>query len=76
VSYCAIGLGSNLGDSPQILTRAIAQLGAVPHIQLKKVASYYRTKPIGPPQPDYLNSSLGRAHPGFGFAFLWGLADR
>jgi 2-amino-4-hydroxy-6-hydroxymethyldihydropteridine diphosphokinase len=57
VSYCAIGLGSNLGDSPQILTRAIDQLGAVPHIQLKKVASYYRTKPIGPPQPDYLNSA-------------------
>jgi 2-amino-4-hydroxy-6-hydroxymethyldihydropteridine diphosphokinase len=57
VNRCAIGLGSNLGDSPRILKEAIDQLQSIPHIQIQKVASYYRTKPIGPPQPDYLNSA-------------------
>jgi 2-amino-4-hydroxy-6-hydroxymethyldihydropteridine diphosphokinase len=57
VNRCAIGLGSNLGDSPRTLQEAIDQLQSIPHIQIDKVASYYRTKPIGPPQPDYLNSA-------------------
>jgi 2-amino-4-hydroxy-6-hydroxymethyldihydropteridine diphosphokinase len=57
VNRCAIGLGSNLGDSPRILQEAIDRLRSIPQIQLEKVASYYRTKPIGPPQPDYLNSA-------------------
>jgi 2-amino-4-hydroxy-6-hydroxymethyldihydropteridine diphosphokinase len=55
---CAIGLGSNLGDSAGLLTLAIDSLQAHPQIQVTKVASYYGTKPIGPPQPDYLNSAV------------------
>ncbi len=56
---CAIGLGSNLGDSVDILDRAIDQLVATPHIHHIQVAHYYRTKPVGGPphQPDYLNSA-------------------
>jgi 2-amino-4-hydroxy-6-hydroxymethyldihydropteridine diphosphokinase len=52
---CAIGLGSNLGPSQQILEQSIEQLQAVPHIKNIQVSRWYRTKPIGPPQPDYLN---------------------
>jgi 2-amino-4-hydroxy-6-hydroxymethyldihydropteridine diphosphokinase len=56
---CAIGLGSNLGDSGGILDQAIKQLIATPQIHHLQVASYYRTKPVGGPphQPDYLNSA-------------------
>jgi 2-amino-4-hydroxy-6-hydroxymethyldihydropteridine diphosphokinase len=54
----AIGLGSNLGDSQQFLNMAVAQLSAHPRIRVQRVASFYITKPIGPPQPDYLNSAV------------------
>ncbi len=52
---CAIGLGSNLGDSLAILTGAIDRLKTHPQIELIAVSSWYITAPVGPPQPDYLN---------------------
>jgi 2-amino-4-hydroxy-6-hydroxymethyldihydropteridine diphosphokinase len=52
---CAIALGSNLGDSRSILTKAIDRLQTSPQIELVAVSSWYITAPIGPPQPDYLN---------------------
>jgi 2-amino-4-hydroxy-6-hydroxymethyldihydropteridine diphosphokinase len=52
---CAIGLGSNLGDSLAILTGAIDRLKMHPQIELIAVSSWYITAPVGPPQPDYLN---------------------
>lgn len=52
---CAIGLGSNLGDSESILIRAINRLQSHPQIGVIAVSSWYQTAPIGPPQPDYLN---------------------
>lgn len=52
---CAIGLGSNLGDSLAILTGAIERLKMHPQIELLAVSRWYLTAPIGPPQPDYLN---------------------
>lgn len=52
---CAIALGSNLGDSRSILDRAIASLRSSPQIAIVAVSSWYRTRAIGPPQPDYLN---------------------
>jgi 2-amino-4-hydroxy-6-hydroxymethyldihydropteridine diphosphokinase len=55
---CAIGLGSNLGDSRGWLDLAIRSLSEHAQIELIQVASYYSTKPIGPPQPDYLNSAV------------------
>lgn len=51
----AIALGSNLGDSPRILTAAIAHLDATPGISVQQTSRWYQTAPIGPPQPDYLN---------------------
>jgi 2-amino-4-hydroxy-6-hydroxymethyldihydropteridine diphosphokinase len=58
VTSCAIGLGSNLGDSRLLLDLAIKSLADHPQIELMQVAGYYCTKPIGPPQPDYLNSAV------------------
>ncbi|MEM8641034.1 MAG: 2-amino-4-hydroxy-6-hydroxymethyldihydropteridine diphosphokinase [Cyanobacteria bacterium P01_G01_bin.54] len=53
---CAIALGSNLGDSAQILAQAIQKLNEHPHIQINAVSPWYQTTPVGgPPQPDYLN---------------------
>ncbi len=55
LSLCAIGLGSNLGDSSQILMGAIDRLRTHSQIEIISVSSWYLTAPIGPPQPDYLN---------------------
>jgi 2-amino-4-hydroxy-6-hydroxymethyldihydropteridine diphosphokinase len=54
----AIGVGGNIGGEPAIVDRfrrardAFAQLGAV------RAAPLYRTAPLGPPQPAYLNTAL------------------
>ncbi len=52
---CAIALGSNLGDSRSIVMGALDRLQTSPQIALIAVSSWYRTAPIGPTQPDYLN---------------------
>ncbi|MBD1914168.1 MULTISPECIES: 2-amino-4-hydroxy-6-hydroxymethyldihydropteridine diphosphokinase [unclassified Leptolyngbya] len=54
----AIALGSNLGDSHTILQSAIAVLDEIPGIQVNQISSFYRTAPLGPPQPDYLNACV------------------
>jgi 2-amino-4-hydroxy-6-hydroxymethyldihydropteridine diphosphokinase len=51
----AIALGSNIGDSLRILEAAIETLAQTPGISLSAKSSWYKTKPVGPPQPDYLN---------------------
>ncbi|NEP08536.1 MAG: 2-amino-4-hydroxy-6-hydroxymethyldihydropteridine diphosphokinase [Okeania sp. SIO2G4] len=51
----AVALGSNLGDSLSILENAIQIFSKTPGITLNTYSSWYRTKPIGPEQPDYLN---------------------
>ena len=58
LSFCAIGLGSNLGDSRSILNSAIDRLKSYHQIDLIAVSSWYLTAPIGPPQPDYLNGCV------------------
>ncbi|MFM2303499.1 MAG: hypothetical protein RLZZ135_908 [Cyanobacteriota bacterium] len=51
----AIGFGSNLGDSRSILIQAIDRLKMHPQIEVLAVSRWYLTKPVGPPQPDYIN---------------------
>jgi 2-amino-4-hydroxy-6-hydroxymethyldihydropteridine diphosphokinase len=51
----AVALGSNLGDSPRTLTGALRTLEDTPGIRLLARSRWYRTAPVGPPQPDYLN---------------------
>lgn len=55
IAKCAIALGSNLGNSYTILESSLEILAQTPKITLKSYSSWYRTAPIGPPQPDYLN---------------------
>lgn len=55
MQLAAIALGSNLGESQQILEAALARLDATPSIQVTARSPWYRTAPVGPPQPDYLN---------------------
>lgn len=51
----AIALGGNLGESYKILTAALETLANTPGMKLEAQSSWYRTKAVGPPQPDYLN---------------------
>lgn len=55
MTISAIALGGNIGDSYQILEAAIETLATTPGIKLQAKSSWYRTKAVGPPQPDYLN---------------------
>ena len=49
-----IGLGSNLGDSLQILTEAVHKLAALGAVKISKL---YQSPPMGPQdQPNYLNA--------------------
>ena len=41
-----IGIGSNLGDSPQICKDAIRHLSQVPGINVERVSSLYKTEPV------------------------------
>jgi len=51
----AIALGSNLGDSRATLENALKTLDQTPGITVNTYSSWYKTAPIGPAQPDYLN---------------------
>ena len=49
-----IGLGSNLGDSQQILREAVAKLATLGSV---KISRLYQSPPMGPQdQPNYLNA--------------------
>ena len=51
----AIALGSNLGDCLATLEAALLDLDQTPQLRLLRRSSWYRSAPVGPPQPDYLN---------------------
>lgn len=51
----AIALGSNLGDSRSILESALETLAQTAGIQIVCHSHWYRTKAVGPPQPNYWN---------------------
>lgn len=56
---CLLGLGSNLGDSEATLRAAVAEITALPDVQVVRHSEWHRTKPIGGPsdQPDYVNGA-------------------
>ncbi|MEM6425722.1 MAG: 2-amino-4-hydroxy-6-hydroxymethyldihydropteridine diphosphokinase [Cyanobacteria bacterium P01_D01_bin.128] len=54
----AIALGSNIGNSIDILKLAVAGLNQAPGVIIIACSSVYRTTPIGPPQPDFLNACV------------------
>jgi 2-amino-4-hydroxy-6-hydroxymethyldihydropteridine diphosphokinase len=51
----AIALGSNMGESQSILANALDVLAQIPGIVTETISSCYKTKAIGPEQPDYFN---------------------
>lgn len=53
----AIGLGANLGDARATLAWAVQQLAAQPAVQLQRISSLYRTRPVDAAGPDYLNAA-------------------
>lgn len=51
-----LALGSNLGESRDTLSLAVADLVDTPHVRLREVSPIVQTKAVGgPEQPDYLN---------------------
>jgi ADP-ribose pyrophosphatase len=52
---CAIALGSNLGNSRTIVEDALSRLAQKTAIAVSSHSSWYKTAPVGPPQPDYIN---------------------
>ena len=54
----AVAMGSNLGESRQTLDAAIQTLADHPKIEVISCSSWYRTAPVGPPQPDYINGCV------------------
>lgn len=55
LARCAIALGGNIGDSRAILERAMVIVAQTSGISLKAQSRWYKTAPVGPPQPDYIN---------------------
>ena len=53
-----IALGSNIGNSLTILEAAVKTLHKIPGITYRQKSNWYRTKAVGPPQPDYINGCI------------------
>jgi 2-amino-4-hydroxy-6-hydroxymethyldihydropteridine diphosphokinase len=51
----AIALGSNLGESRTTLDEALEALDRHEGVRVIRRSSWYRSAPIGPVQPDYVN---------------------
>jgi 2-amino-4-hydroxy-6-hydroxymethyldihydropteridine diphosphokinase len=53
-----VGLGANLGSREAYLRAAVGLLEARGDIAVQEISRLYRTEPIGPPQPDFLNAAV------------------
>lgn len=53
---CVIGMGANLGTRAGTLRSAVVELAKL--CSQMRVSSLYETRPVGPPQPDYLNAAV------------------
>jgi 2-amino-4-hydroxy-6-hydroxymethyldihydropteridine diphosphokinase len=51
-----VGLGSNVGDSVDLLNRALTAMTALPDTRVVQCSAFYRNPAIGPQQPDYVNA--------------------
>ncbi len=54
----AIALGGNLGASQHILLSAMTAIDQARGIKMIARSPLYKTAPVGPPQPDYLNACI------------------
>lgn len=53
-----VALGANIGDAAERLVQATDCIAKTSGLQLCAVSSLYRTKAVGPPQPDYINAAI------------------
>jgi 2-amino-4-hydroxy-6-hydroxymethyldihydropteridine diphosphokinase len=54
---CAyVGIGANLGEAQRAVRKAIADLGKLPAVTLRRKSSLYRTQPVDAGGPDYVNA--------------------
>jgi 2-amino-4-hydroxy-6-hydroxymethyldihydropteridine diphosphokinase len=51
-----VGLGANLGDARATLTRALAELAALPGVEALQASPLYRTQPVDAQGPDFINA--------------------
>jgi 2-amino-4-hydroxy-6-hydroxymethyldihydropteridine diphosphokinase len=51
-----VGLGSNLDNPRAHVEQAIAELAQLPETRLQAVSPLYRSRAVGPPQPDFINA--------------------
>jgi 2-amino-4-hydroxy-6-hydroxymethyldihydropteridine diphosphokinase len=57
-----VGLGANLGDPPASFGRAVARLAE--DAEIVATSGLWRTRPLGPRQPNYLNAAVRIGWPG------------
>ena len=60
--HLVIGLGANLGDPPAAFAAALADLARIGEVV--SVSRLWRTRPVGPDQPDYCNAAALLRWPG------------
>lgn len=53
-----IALGSNLDDPMTHLRSALLEIEVLTSTSIQKISKFYRTKPIGPDQPDIINAVI------------------
>ena len=53
-----LGLGSNLGDKRAHLQAALAALGCISGLEVRRVAGFYRTAPLGPVMQDWFLNTV------------------
>jgi 2-amino-4-hydroxy-6-hydroxymethyldihydropteridine diphosphokinase len=56
---CLLGLGSNLGDREATLRATLADIAALPDVQIVQHSKWYRSQPVGgpPDQGEFLNAA-------------------
>src|SRR3954465_3999356 len=56
---CLLGIGSNLGDREATLTAALADITALPDVQVVQHSKWYRSQPVGGPggQGEFMNAA-------------------
>jgi 2-amino-4-hydroxy-6-hydroxymethyldihydropteridine diphosphokinase len=59
MTTCLLGLGSNLGDREAALRAAIAEIAALPDVQVVRHSEWHRSRPIGglEGQSEFLNAA-------------------
>src|SRR5436190_24120028 len=59
MANCLLGLGSNLGDREVMLRAALADITALPDVQVMQYSKWYRSKLVGgpPDQGEFVNAA-------------------